>query len=159
MTALVPPDLIPNWIPGEKTAFYAGQNVPHGDVRTHWYHSKTLDSLRRLNVYVPPGYDGAQTRLPVLYLFHGANADENAWVRLGRANLILDNLIAAGKIKPFIVVMPFGYGVDPNGGPHEIDCRPGESEQLAATQSVQRGEPQRRTPTMARGRGKELLEP
>lgn len=104
-------------IPGENTAFYAGQNVPHGEVRTHWYQSKALDGLRRVNVYLPPGYDNTQARLPVLYLFHGANADENAWVRLGRANLILDNLSAAGKIKPFIVVMPFGYGVDPNAGP------------------------------------------
>ena len=57
----------------------------------------------------------SSTRYPVLYLFHGANADENAWYRLGRANLILDNLLAAGKIKPFIVVMPFGYGVTPGG--------------------------------------------
>ena len=106
-------------IAGETTAFYRGQDVPHGDVRTHWYQSKSLTSLRRLTVYTPPGYDapGSQARLPVLYLFHGANADESAWIRVGRANLILDNLMAAGKIKPFIVVMPFGYGVDPNGGP------------------------------------------
>jgi enterochelin esterase-like enzyme len=102
-------------IPGDATAFYRGQDVRHGDVRTHWYQSKSLNSLRRVTVYTPPGYDAA--RLPVLYLFHGANADETAWIRLGRANLILDNLMAAGKIKPFIVVMPFGYGVDPNGGP------------------------------------------
>lgn len=103
-------------IPGDVTAFYGGQNVPHGDVRTHWYQSKSLDSLRRVTVYTPPGYDTSQARLPVLYLFHGANADETAWVKLGRANLILDNLLAAGKTKPFIVVMPFGYGVDPNAG-------------------------------------------
>jgi enterochelin esterase family protein len=104
-------------IPGDATTFYRGQNVPHGDVHTHWYQSKSLNSLRRLTVYTPPGYDASTARLPVLYLFHGANADESAWIRLGRANLILDNLMAAGKIKPFIVVMPFGYGVDPNGGP------------------------------------------
>jgi enterochelin esterase-like enzyme len=90
--------------------------VPHGDIRTHWYHSKSLDSVRRLTVYTPPGYDKDRSaRYPVLYLFHGANADENAWYRLGRANLILDNLLATGKIQPFIVVMPFGYGVPPNG--------------------------------------------
>jgi enterochelin esterase family protein len=72
--------------------------------------------VRRLTVYTPPGYDtNRSTRYPVLYLFHGANADENAWYRLGRANLILDNLLAAGKIQPFIVVMPFGYGVTPGG--------------------------------------------
>lgn len=97
-------------------AFYDAQPVPHGEIRTHWYQSKSLNSTRRLTVYTPPGYDkNSSTRYPVLYLFHGANADENAWYRLGRANLILDNLLAAGTIKPFIVVMPFGYGVTPGG--------------------------------------------
>ena len=97
-------------------SFYDAQPVPHGDIRTHWYHSKSLDSVRRLTVYTPPGYEkNRSTRYPVLYLFHGANADENAWYRLGRANLILDNLLAAGKIQSFIVVMPFGYGVPPGG--------------------------------------------
>ena len=97
-------------------AFYDAQPVPHGEIRTHWYHSKSLDSIRRLTVYTPPGYEkNRSTRYPVLYLFHGANADENAWYRLGRANLILDNLLASGTIQPFIVVMPFGYGVPPVG--------------------------------------------
>ena len=97
-------------------AFYDAQPVPHGEIRTHWYQSKSLGTVRRLTVYTPPGYDKSQSeRFPVLYLFHGANADENAWYRLGRANLILDNLIAARTIKPFIVVMPFGYGVPPDG--------------------------------------------
>ena len=97
-------------------AFYDAQPVPHGEIRTHWYQSKSLGTVRRLTVYTPPGYDKNQSaRYPVLYLFHGANADENAWYRLGRANLILDNLLAAGTIKPFIVVMPFGYGVAPGG--------------------------------------------
>ena len=96
--------------------FYDARPVPHGEVRTHWYNSKSLSAVRRLTVYTPPGYDKDRgKRYPVAYLFHGANADENAWYRLGRANLILDNLIDAEKIKPFIVVMPFGYGVDPNG--------------------------------------------
>jgi enterochelin esterase family protein len=98
---------------GGAPAFYDPQNVPHGDIRTHWYPSTALTGIRRLTVYTPPGYDrNLETRYPVVYLFHGANADENAWYRLGRVNLILDNLLAAGQIKPFIVVMPFGYGVD-----------------------------------------------
>src|SRR5262245_19412655 len=103
-------------IKGASPAFYDAQPVPHGEIRTHWYHSKSLNTVRRLTVYTPPGYDKnpATARYPVLYLFHGANADENAWYRLGRANLILDNLLAAGKIQPFIVVMPFGYGVPPD---------------------------------------------
>lgn len=101
---------------GDRPAFYDGHPVPHGEIRTHWYSSKSLNQLRRLTVYTPPGYDDAATaRLPVLYLFHGANADETAWTRLGRVNLILDNLIAAGKVKPFLVVMPFGYAVPPDG--------------------------------------------
>ena len=101
-------------IPGASPAFYDGQAVPHGEIRTHWYDSKSLHTLRRVTVYTPPGYDAnGSTRYPVLYLFHGANADETAWTRFGRVNLILDNLLAAGKTKPFVVAMPFGYGVPP----------------------------------------------
>lgn len=99
---------------GDGPAFYDGQAVPHGEIRKHWYQSKSLNSLRRLTVYTPPDYGrDTRTRYPVLYLLHGANADETAWYRLGRVNLILDNLLAAGKIRPFLVVMPFGYGVPP----------------------------------------------
>ncbi|HKA02474.1 MAG TPA: alpha/beta hydrolase-fold protein [Candidatus Solibacter sp.] len=94
-------------------AFYDGQPVPHGEIRTLWYHSKSLGTLRRVTIYTPPGYDTSQTRYPVLHLFHGANADETAWTRLGHVNLILDNLLAAKKAKPFVVVMPFGYGIAP----------------------------------------------
>jgi enterochelin esterase-like enzyme len=109
-------------IRGSSPAFYDGQDVPHGEIHTLWYHSKATGTMRRVTVYTPPGYEGAQTRYPVLYLFHGANADETAWTRLGHANLILDNLLAAHKTKPFVVVMPFGYGIDPgtparSGGP------------------------------------------
>jgi enterochelin esterase family protein len=101
-------------VPGSEPSFYDGRPVPHGTIRTHWYESKSLGTLRRLTVYTPPGYDGAdRTRYPVLYLFHGANADETAWTRFGHVNLILDNLLAAGKIAPFVVAMPFGYGVPP----------------------------------------------
>ena len=103
---------------GDAPAFYDGRPVPHGEIRTLWYDSKSLGTLRRLTIYVPPGYEGGEGRLPVVYLFHGANADENAWYRLGRVNLILDNLLAAGSARPFIVVMPFGYGVPP-GTPGE----------------------------------------
>jgi enterochelin esterase-like enzyme len=99
---------------GDAPAFYDGRAVPHGEIHTHWYDSKSLKTQRRLTVYVPPGYEAdTAARLPVLYLLHGANADETAWYRLGRANLILDNLLAEGKIKPFLVVMPFAYGMPP----------------------------------------------
>jgi len=101
-------------IRGDEPAFHDGQPVPHGTIHTHWYESKSLQTLRRLTVYTPPGYSSTDaTALPVLYLLHGANADETAWTRLGRVNLILDNLLAAGETKPFLVVMPFGYGVVP----------------------------------------------
>jgi enterochelin esterase family protein len=102
-------------VPGDAPAFYDAQSVPHGEIRADWYESKSLGSIRRLTVYTPPGYDASgKTKYPVLYLFHGANADETAWTRLGHVNLILDNLLAAGKMKPFIAVMPFGYPVPPS---------------------------------------------
>jgi len=108
---------------GDHPAFYDPQPVPHGEIRTHWYASKSLHATRRLTVYTPPEYDhDTQTRYAVVYLFHGANADENAWHRLGRVNLILDNLRHTRRAKPFIVVMPFGYGVTP-GAP----APPGEN--------------------------------
>jgi len=97
---------------GTQPFFYDAQPVPHGEMRTNWYESKSLGFVRRATVYVPAEYDqNPQKRYPVLYLLHGANNDETTWTRQGRANLILDNLIAAGKSRPFIVVMPFGYGV------------------------------------------------
>jgi len=83
--------------------------VPHGTIQIIWYPSPTLKmDSRRMYVYTPPGYETSQTRYPVLYLLHGGGGDEDAWVTMGRANIILDNLIAAGKIKPMIVVMPNG---------------------------------------------------
>jgi enterochelin esterase family protein len=101
-------------VKGDGPAFYDAQPVPHGEIHTIWYQSKSLGSIRRVTVYTPPGYDpGSDHRFPVLYLFHGANADETAWTRLGHVNLILDNLLAAGKTKSFIVVMPFGYPAPP----------------------------------------------
>ena len=102
-------------VPGDGPRFFDAQQVPHGEIRTDWYDSKSLGSIRRVTVYTPPGYDSSgKTKYPVLYLFHGANADETAWTRLGHVNLILDNLLAAGKMKPFVVVMPFGYPSPPS---------------------------------------------
>ena len=115
-------------VQADKPAFYDGQAVPHGDIRTHWYHSRSLGTLRRLTVYTPPGYGrDPQTRYPVLYLLHGANADETAWTRFGRVNLILDNLLAGGAARPFLVVMPFGYGVPPGSGPPPVPGRPSQN--------------------------------
>jgi enterochelin esterase family protein len=90
--------------------YYEAKDVPHGEVRSLWYHSKVTGSLRRAIVYTPPGYDAdAGRRYPVLYLQHGAGEDERGWTTQGRANFILDNLIAAGKAVPMLVVMDNGY--------------------------------------------------
>jgi enterochelin esterase-like enzyme len=116
-------------------AFYDGQPVAHGEIHTDWYQSKTLGALRRLTVYTPPGYDNNVARYPVLYLFHGANADETAWTRLGHVNLILDNLLAAHKAAPFLVVMPFGYGIPP-GTPRPVGASGPNSDELFASDLI-----------------------
>jgi enterochelin esterase-like enzyme len=98
-------------VPGDKPAFYDVQDVPHGEIRTLLYKSTSNGVTRELTVYVPPGYDQARNRrYPVLYLLHGFANDHHSWHRYGRANDILDNLIAQRAIQPFLVVMPLGYG-------------------------------------------------
>jgi enterochelin esterase family protein len=98
-------------VPGDEPAFYDVQDVPHGEIRTILYKSVSNGVTRELNVYLPPGYDeNSKQRYPVLYLLHGYANDHHSWHRYGRANDILDNLLAKQAIKPFIVVMPLGYG-------------------------------------------------
>ena len=97
-------------VPESGTDFYAIRNVAHGEVRARWYLSKTTGEWRRAMVYTPPGYDEhSTTRYPVLILQHGSGEDETGWTHQGRAQFILDNLIAAGKARPMIVVMERGY--------------------------------------------------
>jgi len=86
-------------------------DVPHGEIHHHFYRSKVVGDDRGYFVYTPPGYDprGKQT-YPVLYLLHGYSDDADAWTAVGRADVILDNLIARGKAKPMLIVMPLGYG-------------------------------------------------
>jgi len=96
-------------IPAHDQDFYALKDVPHGNVVQILFPSKSTNTSRRAFVYTPPGYDKNQSaRYPVLYLQHGWGEDETAWSNQGRANLIMDNLIAEGKIKPFIIVMTYG---------------------------------------------------
>ena len=102
---------------GDKGDLYSVNKVPHGNVSKVWYESPTLKLTRRMTVYTPAGYDKGKN-YPVLYLLHGAGGDENAWSELGRAAQILDNLIAAGKAKPMLVVMT-------NGNPNTA-AAPGE---------------------------------
>lgn len=102
-------------IPAQDQDFYALKNVPHGQLRDVFYFSKTSNSNRRCFIYTPPDYDkDTSRRFPVLYLQHGMGEDETGWGNQGHANLIMDNLIAEGKTKPFIIIMENGGGM---GGP------------------------------------------
>lgn len=97
-------------VPEAGVDFYKVKDVPHGEVRARWYLSKTTGECRRVFVYTPPGYDQAvTTRYPVLILQHGAGENETGWTKQGRANFILDNLIAEGRAKPMIIAMDCGY--------------------------------------------------
>ena len=97
-------------VPEAGAGYYLPQDVPHGQVREVWYHSSVTGTWRHALVYLPPGYDTqTKTRYPVLYLQHGGGEDETGWIRQGKANFILDNLIASGNTKPMIIVMANGY--------------------------------------------------
>lgn len=95
-------------IGGDRADFYKVNPVPHGTVSRIWYDSPALGLERRMTVYAPAGYETSGKRYPVLYLLHGMGGDEEAWISLGRTAQILDNLIAQGKAKPMIVIMPNG---------------------------------------------------
>jgi enterochelin esterase family protein len=96
-------------VPAKDQEFYALKNVPHGQIRQTLYYSKVNSTMRRCFVYTPPDYDkNTTTRYPVLYLQHGGGEDETGWPSQGKTNLIMDNLIAAGQARPFIIVMDNG---------------------------------------------------
>jgi enterochelin esterase-like enzyme len=107
-----------NWsmfyVPGAD--FMDTGDVPHGAVASVTYQSKTLKRFRRMHVYTPPDYDTSSKKYPVFYLLHGAGDCDDSWTSVGRAGFILDNLIAAGKAKPMIVVMPAGHTTQTLGG-------------------------------------------
>ncbi len=108
-------------VPGPASLSWEIADVPHGEIHRHFYKSKVVGDNRGFYVYTPPGFDprGKQT-YPVFYLLHGFSDDASAWTAVGRANVILDNLIAQGKAKPMLLVMPLGYGapevLQPNSG-------------------------------------------
>jgi enterochelin esterase-like enzyme len=105
-------------IPAHDADFYALKDVPHGNVQQVLFPSPSTGTVRRAFVYTPPGYGTNQAmRYPVLYLQHGWGEDETAWSNQGHANLIMDNLIAAGKAQPFIIVMTYGMTNDIRPGP------------------------------------------
>ena len=95
-------------IPGPESDLLAVKDVPHGQWRRPGTTRRALKMKRRVYIYTPPGYEAGRGRYPVLYLLHGAGGDEDAWTSNGRAPQIFDNLIAAGRMKPMIVVMPNG---------------------------------------------------
>ncbi len=132
-------------VPGKESEVYLVHDVPHGRLSKVWYPSPTLGKNRRMYVYTPPEYDSDNNKYPVLYLLHGAGGDEDAWTTLGRAPWILDNLIAAGKAEPMIVVMTNGNGwaaaapgeepfsaITPAGAPRQ----PGQPGQASFEQSL-----------------------
>jgi len=95
-------------VPGKLADLIAAQNVPHGNVTAVWYSSPTLGTERRMYVYTPPGYEKGKDKYPVLYLLHGGGGDEEGWISRGRANYIIDNLVASKEAVPMIVVITNG---------------------------------------------------
>jgi enterochelin esterase family protein len=98
-------------VPGGSSLPWEVNDIPHGEIHHHFYKSGVGGDERDYFVYTPPAYNpGAKTKYPVLYLLHGFSDDASGWSAVGRANVILDNLIAQGTAKPMLVVMPLGYG-------------------------------------------------
>jgi enterochelin esterase family protein len=124
-------------VPGAEAEFEANQKVPHGDIRQVWYDSPALGSQRRMHVYTPPGYDGSTGRYPVFYLLHGGGDEDSGWSTIGRAGFILDNLLAAKKAKPMIVVMPNGSLPWPANLPRRAPGAPPSPEFLKAMADLQ----------------------
>jgi enterochelin esterase-like enzyme len=100
-------------VPGDTPGYWAMRpDVPHGTVHEHYYNNAQLKTTRRFLLYTPPGYASSPDRsYPVLYLYHGAGDDETMWTRVGRANFVMDNLLAEGKAVPALIAMPFGHAV------------------------------------------------
>jgi enterochelin esterase-like enzyme len=103
-------------LPGAGTEWMDFRDVPHGTLNEHWYLNKQNGTARHVVIYTPPGYNKGTDSYPVVYLLHG-NADyERGWTQTGRANLIMDNLLAEGKVAPAIIVMPFGHDISGSTG-------------------------------------------
>jgi enterochelin esterase-like enzyme len=107
-------------VPDKDGEFYSARaEVPRGTVRIEWYPSKITGKERRCFVYTPPGYETDPGRYPVLYLLHGSGESERSWGEQGRANFIMDNLLAARKARPFLIVMDSGYAAFPEAPPQD----------------------------------------
>ena len=142
-------------IPAHDADFYAMKNVPHGKVQQVLFWSKSTNQNRVAWVYTPPQYDKNKKKYPVLYLQHGWGENEYAWWNQGHANLIMDNLIAEGKIEPFIIVMTYGMtneGFRPGQMPRPA-ARPAGEGAPAARPAAPAGAPQARPARPAGGMG------
>jgi enterochelin esterase-like enzyme len=132
-------------VPAKDQDFYAMKNVPHGAMTQILFPSKTGNqTVRPAVVYTPPGYEKGNTKYPVLYLQHGWGENETSWGIQGKANLIMDNMIAEGRIKPFIVVMTYGMtntGARPGFGPRPPtgNLAPGSARPDSANRSAPPG--------------------
>ena len=136
-------------IPDPDGGFYELKDVPHGKVRIENYFSKTTDKWRKIYVYTPPDYDNnTSARYPVLYLQHGGGEDQRVWIEMGRTNVILDNLIAEGKAKPFIVVMETSAALKPG----EVPAPPRPAQPAATPQGAQPAAAPAPAPAPARNR-------
>lgn len=118
------------YVPGSD--FMDTRDVPHGAVSEVTYYSNTLKRFRRMHVYTPPGYESGKGKFPIFYLLHGAFDCDDAWTTVGRAGFILDNLIAAKKAKPMVVVMPAGHT-----GPFGAGARGGDPLRRAVDEFVE----------------------
>jgi enterochelin esterase-like enzyme len=143
-------------VPGSTSSFLQTGKMPHGTVSAVWYPSTALQTSRRMLVYTPPGYEGSNTKYPMLILFHGGGGDEEAWNGMGSANVIMDNIIAQGKAKAMIVVMPNANWAEPAvldiGGP-----RPPQAARGAGAPSAQPGQPGAATPSQNYGRAEKEI--
>jgi enterochelin esterase-like enzyme len=134
-------------VPAKDQDFYALKNVPHGQVRQVVYYSKVNNTTRRCFVYTPPDYDkDAKARYPVLYLQHGGGEDETGWPSQGKTNLIMDNLIAEAKAKPFIIVMDNGTWAMPRPAAPPAGAAPAAAGQRAAAPPAAGAAPGQRGP-------------
>jgi enterochelin esterase family protein len=120
-------------VPGPATAVLQAAKVPRGTVSAVWYPSPVTKADRRMMVYTPPGYETSNAKYPVLYLFHGGSGHEETWTLMGLTNVMMDNLIAQGKVKPMIVVMPNANWNDA--------AVPGEPAPPAAAPAARGGQP------------------
>jgi enterochelin esterase family protein len=123
-------------VPGEEAAFEANRPVPHGEIHIAWYQSTALNAMRSMRIYTPPGYETGDAKYPVFYLLHGGGDEDSGWSTIGRAGFILDNLIAAKKARPMIVVMPNGSMPRPANVAPAAPGAPGGTAAMASAQDL-----------------------